>query len=297
MNQDAGTNEANQKASPTIEVAAGSGVCFGVQRAIRLAEEALGGGEPVYCLGPLIHNPQEMQRLGKRGFRVIESLDEAGAAGILLVRSHGLGPDVVEQARARGLRIVDATCPLVRRVQTLAVELVEQGYRVIVAGEAAHPEVRAILGHAPGASVVGSVEDLAALDLGGRVALVAQTTFSPDRFQEMAAAMMGRDLPEVRVVDTICAATVDRQRAAAQLAERVDVMIVLGGRNSANTNRLAERCRAHGVETYHLEHAGEVRAEHLRGRRRVGIAAGASTPHWIIEATLERIRDLQSRKQ
>jgi 4-hydroxy-3-methylbut-2-enyl diphosphate reductase len=238
-----------------------------------------------------------MERLGKRGFCVIESLDEAGAAGVLLVRSHGLRPDVVEQARARGLGIVDATCPLVRRVQTLAVELAEQGYRVIVAGEAAHPEVRAILGHVPGASVVGSAEDLAALDLGGRVALVAQTTFSPDRFQEMAAAMMGRDLPEVRVVDTICAATVDRQRAAAQLAERVDVMIVLGGRNSANTNRLAERCRAHGVETYHLEHAGEVRAEHLRGRRRVGIAAGASTPHWIIEATLERIRDLQSRKQ
>ncbi len=282
---------------PTIEVAAGSGVCFGVQRALRLAEEALVRGEPVYCLGPLIHNPQEMQRLSKRGFCVIESLDEAGAAGILLVRSHGLGPDVVEQARARGLEIVDATCPLVRRVQTLAVELAEQGCRVVVAGEAAHPEVRAILGHAPSASVVGSVEDLAALDLGGRVALVAQTTFSPDRFQEMAAAMMGRDLPEVRVVDTICAATVDHQRAAAQLAERVDVMIVLGGRNSANTNRLAELCRAHGVETYHLEHAGEVRAEHLRGRRRVGIAAGASTPHWIIEATLERIRNLQSRKQ
>jgi len=297
MNQDAGTNEANPKASPTIEVAAGSGVCFGVQRALRLAEEALGRGEPVYCLGPLIHNPQEMERLGKQGFRVIESLQEAGAAGILLVRSHGLGPDVVEQAQARGLEIVDATCPLVRRVQTLAVELAEQGYRVIVAGEAAHPEVRAILGHAPGASVVGSVEDLAALDLGGRVALVAQTTFSPDRFQEMAAAMMDRNLLEVRVVDTICAATVDCQRAAAQLAERVDVMIVLGGRNSANTNRLAERCRAHGVETYHLEHAGEVRPEHLRGRRRVGIAAGASTPHWIIEATLERIRDLQSRKQ
>ena len=288
---------ASASGGPTIEVAAGSGVCFGVQRALRLAEEALGGGEPVYCLGPLIHNPQEMQRLSKRGFRVIESLDEAGAGGILLVRSHGLGPDVVEQARARGLRIVDATCPLVRRVQTLAVELAEQGYRVVVAGEAAHPEVRAILGHAPSASVVGSAEDMAALDLGGRVALVAQTTFSPDRFQVMATAMMGRNLPEVHVVDTICAATVDRQRAAAQLAERVDVLIVLGGRNSANTNRLAERCRAHGVETYHLEHAGEVRAEHLRGRRRVGIAAGASTPHWVIEATLERIRDLQSRKQ
>jgi len=281
---------------PTIEVAEGSGVCFGVQRALRLAEEALGRGEPVYCLGPLIHNPQEMERLGKQGFRVIESLDEAAPPGILLVRSHGLGPDVVEQGRARGLEIVDATCPLVRRVQKIAVELAEQGYRVIVAGEDAHPEVRAILGHAPSASVVGSVEDLAALDLGGRVALVAQTTFSPDRFQEMAAAMMGRDLLEVRVVDTICAATVDRQRAAAQLAERVDVMIVLGGRNSANTNRLAERCRAHGVETYHLEHASEVRPEHLRGRRRVGIAAGASTPHWIIEVALGRIRDLQSRK-
>jgi len=167
---------------------------------------------------------------------------------------------------------------------------------VVVAGEAAHPEVRAILGHAPGASVVGSVEDLKALDLGGRVALVAQTTFSPERFQEMAAAMTGLDMPEVRVVDTICAATVERQRATALLAERVDVMFVVGGRNSANTNRLAELCRARGVPTHQVEHAGEVRPEHLRGRRRVGIVAGASTPHWIIEVALGRIRDLQSRK-
>jgi 4-hydroxy-3-methylbut-2-enyl diphosphate reductase len=129
------------------------------------------------------------------------------------------------------------------------------------------------------------------------VALVAQTTFSPERFREMAAALIGRDLPEVRVVNTICAATVERQRATALLAERVDVMFVVGGRNSANTNRLAELCRARGVPTHHVEHADEVRPEHLRGRRRVGIAAGASTPHWIIEAALERIRGLQSRKQ
>jgi 4-hydroxy-3-methylbut-2-enyl diphosphate reductase len=141
---------------PTVEVAAGSGVCFGVQRALRLAEEALARREPVYCLGPLIHNPQEMERLEAEGFRVIRSLEEsesegvpASPRGVLLVRSHGLGPEVVEEARRRGMQIVDATCPLVRRVQTLAVDLAREGYQVVVAGEAAHPEVRAILGHAP----------------------------------------------------------------------------------------------------------------------------------------------------
>ena len=281
-------------AGPTVEVAAGSGVCFGVQRALRLAEEALAHRQAVWCLGPLIHNPQEMERLEANGFRVIESLQEAEGGGVLLIRSHGLGPDVVEEARRRGMRIVDATCPLVRRVQTLAVELARKGYQVVVAGEAAHPEVRAILGHSPTAKVVGDAEELRALDLAGRVALVAQTTFSPERFREMAAAMVSRDLAEVRVIHTICAATVERQRAAALLAERVDVMFVVGGRNSANTNRLVELCRGRGVATHHVEHAGEVTAEHLRGHRRAGLVAGASTPQWIIEAICGRIKALQS---
>jgi len=277
---------------PTIEVAAGSGVCFGVRRAIRLATEALAESQTVYCLGSLIHNPQEMARLAEKGLCVIESLDEAAEGGILLIRSHGLQPSVVEEAQRRGLAIVDATCPLVRRVQTLAVELADNGYQVVVAGEAAHPEVRAILGHAPTAEVVGSAEEVHSIALEGPVALAAQTTFSPVRFHKMAEALVRRDLPDVRIVNTICTATVECQRAAAELADRVDVMFVLGGRNSANTNRLAESCAGRGVETHHLEHAGEVKREHLCGGRRIGIAAGASTPHWIIEAVCERIREV-----
>lgn len=277
-----------------IEVAEGSGVCFGVRRALELAEKALGQCQPVYCLGPLIHNPQEVARLAAKGFRVIESLDEAGQNGTLLIRSHGLQPGVVAEARRRGMRIIDATCPLVRRVQTLAVELQDVGYRVIVAGDAAHPEVRAIQGHAPAAAVVGDTETVRRLKLGGRVAMVAQTTFSPEEFRRMAAELVERDLQEVRVISTICAATVARQRAALALADRVDVMFVIGGRNSANTNRLTDLCASRAVTTYHVEEAGEVTAEHLRGRRRVGVVAGASTPHWVIEAVCERIRALQS---
>jgi 4-hydroxy-3-methylbut-2-enyl diphosphate reductase len=268
-------------------------VCFGVRRALNLAEEALSGGRAVYCLGPLIHNPQEMARLGEKGFRVIESLDEAGEGGVLLIRSHGLVPQIVAEARSRGLDIVDATCPLVHRVQALAAELCEEGYAVVVAGDAAHPEVRAILGHAPEAVVVGEPAGIEALGVDGKTALVAQTTFSPQRFREMAVALAGRGLPEVRIVDTICAATVERQRSAADLAKRVDVMFVLGGRNSANTKRLAELCAECGVPTHHVEHAGEVTAEMLAGRR-VGVTAGASTPHWIVEAVCERIKGLQS---
>lgn len=287
MAEDAG------QAGPTIEVAEGSGVCFGVRRALALAEEALSSGEAVYCLGPLIHNPQEMGRLTEKGFRVIESLDEAVAPGVLLIRSHGLQPSVVAESERRGFRTMDATCPLVHRVQTLAVDLSEAGYTVIVAGDAAHPEVRAIQGHVPKARVVGEVAGVRRLGPRGRVALVAQTTFSPGRFREMAAELVGHDLPEVRVVNTICAATVERQRAAAALAERVDVMFVLGGRNSANTNRLTELCAGRGVTTYHVEHAGEVTAGQVRGHPRVGVAAGASTPQWVIEAVCERIKGLQ----
>ena len=206
----------NQDATPaTLEIAEGSGVCFGVRRALELAEKALRDGSPVYCLGPLIHNPQEVARLAGKGFRVVESLDEVTGGGTLLIRSHGLQPAVVSEARKRGLRIIDATCPLVRRVQTLAIELQDAGYQVVVAGDAAHPEVRAIQGHAPAALVVGDIEGVRRLVLSGRVALVAQTTFSPQDFRRMAAELVGRDLQEVRVVNTICVATVERQRAAA----------------------------------------------------------------------------------
>jgi 4-hydroxy-3-methylbut-2-enyl diphosphate reductase len=288
------SRDSSEAGAPTIEVAAGSGVCFGVRRALELAEKALAGGEPVYCLGPLIHNPQEVARLAAKGFRVIDSLDEVGQHGTLLIRSHGLQPAILAEARRRGMKIIDATCPLVRRVHTLAAELVDAGYRVVVAGDAAHPEVRAIQGHAPSAVVVGDLEAVGRLDLSGLVALVAQTTFSPEEFRQMAAELMGRDLQEVRVVNTICVATVDRQRAAAELAGRVDVMFVIGGRNSANTNRLADLCASRGVATYHVEQAGEVKAKHLRGRRRVGVVAGASTPQWIIDAVCTRIKALQS---
>ncbi len=281
---------------PTIEVAEGAGVCFGVRRALELAEQALDEGRSVCCLGPLIHNPQEMARLGEQGFRVIGALEEAEAGGVLLIRSHGLAPGVVERGETRGLETVDATCPLVRRVQTLAAQLSAEGFEVVVAGDVAHPEVVAIQGHAPLARVVSSEAEARQLELkAGKAALVAQTTFSPHEFREMAGELARRPLGELRILSTICQATVQRQRAAAELADRVDVMFVIGGRNSANTNRLADLCAGRGVATHHVEHAGEVEAAHLEGRPRVGVAAGASTPQWVIEAVCTRIRGLQGR--
>jgi len=287
-------SETGGTAARTIEVAEGAGVCFGVKRALRLAEEALSAGTPVCSLGPLIHNPQEVGRLVESGFQVVESLDEAPEGATVLVRSHGVSPDVVAEAKRRGHQIIDATCPLVRRVQTLATTLEREGYQVIVAGDAPHPEVRAIRGHAPSAVVVSDPSAVAEMDAADRVALVAQTTFSPEVFREMAATLVRCGLGEVRVIRTICTATVARQRSAAELAERVDLMIVIGGRNSANTNRLAERCAAHGVPTYHVEVADEVEPAWLAGRPRVGVTAGASTPQWIIDAVCQRIRRLQS---
>jgi 4-hydroxy-3-methylbut-2-enyl diphosphate reductase len=281
---------------PAIEVAARSGVCFGVRRALALSAEALAGGRTVYSLGPVIHNPQEMARLQAKGLAVVESLQDARPGGILLVRSHGLAPGPLEEARERGLDVVDATCPLVRRVQTLAMDLAAEAYEVLVAGDAAHPEVRAILGHAPQARVVATPQEARGLGLKGKVALVAQTTFSPEQFRRLARDLAGRDLAELRVLTTICQATVERQRAAADLAGRVDVMFIIGGRNSANTRRLAGRCAGRRAAVRHVETPQEVRPQDVRGRRRVGVAAGASTPPWVIEAVCGRIRELLQAK-
>ncbi|AEB07019.1 hydroxymethylbutenyl pyrophosphate reductase [Coriobacterium glomerans PW2] len=261
-----------------IEIAAHAGACYGVERALAMARAAARDAEgPVRTLGPLIHNPLVVDELAREGVSVAQSVSTADA-GTLILRTHGVVPRLVEQARAQGLHVLDATCPYVKRAHAAARRLVRQGFQLLVVGEAGHPEVEGILGAAgDGARVVSRLADLDGIDLAERIGVVVQTTQTIERLQQITDALLAR-AREVCVVNTICAATTDRQRAARALAEREDVMIVIGGKNSGNTRRLAEISAASCPKTHHIEDVAELESSWFYGARLVGITAGASTP-------------------
>ena len=268
------------------------GFCFGVRRAIDLARQHCGTTQPISSLGPLIHNPQVIERLEQDGLTVIDSVEDL-TSGVVVIRSHGAPSSVVEEIRTRGLEVIDATCPLVKRVQQRAASLAQDGYAVVIVGDPEHPEVRAILEDVSEAMVVDE-EPPATLATAKRIGVIAQTTQTPESFRHVVSGLLDFDFEELRVYNTICLATVHRQRAALDVARSgaIDVMFVLGGRNSANTGRLAQLCQGSGVPTYHLETVRELTPEMTAGKRTAGVTAGASTPDWIIEAF---VAELESR--
>lgn len=271
-----------------IRVAREAGACYGVERALRMVEEAADGASGrVRTLGPLIHNPRVVSDLAARGVDAVGSPEEA-EGDVLLLRTHGTAPE--EEARARELcsDVLDATCPFVKKVHQAAERLHSEGYRVVVVGEAGHPEVEATLPHAPGAVVVGSTEEVAALPRARKVGVVVQTTARRALLAEVVSALLGR-ADEVRVINTICEATAGHQAAAEELAREADVMVVIGGRISANTTRLAEISLASCPRTHHVEGADELDPAWFEGAGVVGITAGASTPASQIEAVRSAI--------
>lgn len=274
-----------------IEVARHAGVCYGVERALKLAEEAARSGRPVRTLGPLIHNPQAVAALREQGVEVAACLDDADD-GTLVIRTHGVDPDIITQAREKGLDVVDATCPFVSTAHTSAEELVGGGYAVVIVGEALHPEVEGIMAHAGGtAIIVEGADDLPAKLPSRKVGVVVQTTQSLARLNEVVSALLPR-ASELRVFNTICSATAKRQEAAEDLARSVDVMVVVGGHNSGNTNRLAEICRAANERTHHVETAEELDASWLVGAASVGVTAGASTPDEQVAGVIAAIEGM-----
>lgn len=270
-----------------------AGFCFGVQRAINTAFKAAGEGR-VFCLGPLIHNPQEVARLREAGVETVDDFTALRPGDSLIIRSHGVPPNVLVQAREQGLHVVDLTCPFVAKAQQHAELLKREGYQVVVVGEPRHPEVQSILGYAgESAVVVETPGEIAGLQLQARLGVVAQTTQSYGNFSEIVLGLL-RLSKELKVFNTICSSTKERQEAARILASRVDVMIVVGGRNSANTTRLVSLCRESGKPTHHVEVVEEIQAQWLEGVRSVGVTAGASTPGWVIEAVVNRLRNSDS---
>jgi 4-hydroxy-3-methylbut-2-enyl diphosphate reductase len=271
------------------------GFCYGVRRAVDMATTAARKASSViFTLGPLIHNPQMIERLQGQGVEVLDSLDSVDAhnPATVLIRSHGVGPNVYEQAARLTVNLLDATCPHVKLAQSAAKKYADQGVQVVVAGERTHPEVKSILEWAgPNAVAVETAMDIADVPFGAKVGLVSQTTLEREVFDGIVTALRQRDI-ELDVSPTICRATEDRQTSAIKLAEQVEVMLVVGGHNSANTRHLAEVCRKSGAKTYHIETAAELVPKWFLHANKVGITAGASTPDWIIEEVRQRMENM-----
>ncbi len=287
-----------------IKRAKSAGFCFGVERIVRMAEDLVGSpDDPVYCLGELIHNPQEVERIRSQGMIFITNPDQLpplapGQRGRVLIRAHGVAPPTKEAIRAHGYEIADGTCPLVTIPHQFARQLVQDGYRLVIMGHREHPEIQGILGEVADLNarvdvVTGPEEiDKLALKAGDRVGLISQTTHPYERFAQLISAVLEQTL-EVRAYNTICQATFDRQEATLALAQQVDLLIVVGGRQSSNTNRLAEIASRY-TECYHVEDASELQGGWFRDKKQIGIAAGASTPERSIREVEAKIRSIVS---
>lgn len=281
-----------------VILADAAGFCFGVKRALSLTNQVLSEIDPaipVYTLGPLIHNPQVVAQLEAKGVQVLERPGDA-SSGAVIVRSHGVAPKVLEELQELSCDVVDATCPFVQRAMRWAEQLSDEGYQVIVVGDRLHPEVQAILGYAgETAQVVSDPQEIRELPIASRVGVIAQTTQSVQNFKACVDELVGK-VEDLKTFDTICTATEQRQKSARELAAKVDVMVVIGGRNSANTKRLAEICKEQGTATYHIETPDELQRQWFAGARRAGVTAGASTPDWLIEGVLTRMSEFSEEK-
>ena len=273
------------------------GFCFGVRRAVEMMEHEAEAGRPVASLGSVVHNPQVVGRLRERGVNVVASLD-AVPNGRVAITAHGVGPQVLEQAETLGLEVVDTTCPIVTRAQQWARRLLEDGFAVIVYGDPNHKEVRGILGWAQGKAI--TLQDESEIDqlpeqMSSKVGVLAQTTHTEARFASFVNRLMQQRLhkiSELRVINTLCNATTGQQAAAIELAREVDVMVVVGGRESANTRHLAEVCSDLGVPTHHIEAAAELEPAWFAGHLVAGVTAGASTPDFVVDEVVQALETL-----
>jgi 4-hydroxy-3-methylbut-2-enyl diphosphate reductase len=280
---------------PGIEKASKTGFCFGVRRAINLLEKVARERGRIETLGAVVHNQQVLQKLAEIGVRVVNNTDDI-KGDIVVTSSHGVSPDLEERIRARHIDIISTTCPFVRRAQVAARRLAESGFFVIVYGDVDHPEVKGILGWAKGQGIATTDEKVvAALDpLPRRLGILSQTTQVPAHFAGFAKKIIDLALnkdSEIRIIDTICHDIRERQSAALELAHRADLMLVVGGRSSANTKRLAELC-SQITETHLIETASEIKPAWTKGKKLIGVTAGASTAEETVEEVMGRLEKI-----
>ena len=262
-----------------VTVAKSAGFCFGVKRAVDTVYREIESGEkPVYTFGPIVHNEQVVEDLENRGVQVIHSEDELEglSGGTVVIRAHGVSRDVCEKIEARGMKIVDATCPFVKKIHRIVDEEGRKGRHVVIIGSADHPEVQGIMGWAP--------------ENGKPISIVAQTTFNYNKFKDLVEIFLKKSYDST-VLKTICNATEERQTEARAIARKVDAMFVVGGRHSSNTQKLYEICKEECKNTYFIETLVDLESKPFQSFGRVGITAGASTPNNIIEEVQKYVRN------
>ena len=284
-----------------VTVAKSAGFCFGVKRAVDTVYREIESGEkPVYTFGPIIHNEQVVEDLENRGVQVIHSEDELEglSGGTVVIRSHGVSRDVCEKIEARGMKIVDATCPFVKKIHRIVDEEGRKGRHVVIIGSADHPEVQGIMGWARGpVTVMHTAEEAESFvpENGKPISIVAQTTFNYNKFKELVEILCKKRydnsvLNMGDILNTICNATEERQKEAQNIAGEVDTMLVIGGRHSSNTQKLFEICKEECGNTYYIQTPVDLDSEMFQCSSYVGITAGASTPNKIIEEVQEHVR-------
>jgi len=282
-----------------VEKTEETGFCFGVKRSMRIVEEAVAEYGRIETLGPLVHNRRVVDGLKAKGVGVVTSPEEVSGQ-VVVICSHGVPPSVAHELTARGLKVIDSTCPNVRRAQQAARDFSKAGFGVIVFGDPDHPEVKGILGWAEGKGLaVSDGRDIAGLNgLPKRVGLISQTTRNPGRLAEFVNRFVTDSMPrleELRVVNTLCNVTQIRQAEAIELARKVDLMIVVGDRSSANTRELARVCSSAGTPTHHVEGAVEIQEEWLGDRLLVGVTTGTSIPDEVTQEVMDRLERVPSK--
>lgn len=279
---------------PQVIVAQPTGFCFGVERAIRLVKKGLARWGRVFTYGELVHNPlvvRELKSLGVKELKSLRRLNEV-RNGALVIRAHGCPPAVIEECQRHQINVIDATCPYVRRVQNVARKLTEEGYQVVVVGEKNHPEVKAILAAAGKTAQIYPPHGGREIEDGRRkLGVVAQTTIDQNSFKEKVAKLLNFCYTELRVFNTVCAEVVARQEAATRIAKRVGAVVVVGGKNSANTRRLVKIVRRSGKPVVHITEAKDLDIRRWRQYKKVGIVAGASTPAETVEEIAQILKN------
>lgn len=276
-----------------IKVAKNIGFCSGVRRAIDIVEGLLSRHKGnIYCLGPIIHNPQVLARLEARNLKLVYSLDKVKPHSYIILPSHGTSQDILNTAKRKHLKIIDVTCPYVSSVQKVCQRLYKEGYQVIIVGDREHPEVKALLSLAPGARLVNQEAEVEKLKTDSKIGIISQTTQRKEEFLKIVSAFFKHKFlaKELRVFDTICLDTAKRQEEIKRLAKRVGVLLVIGSKTSANTKRLYNSGRKINPRTFLIETTKDLNGKIIDNRKKIGIISGASTPDWLVKEVIKTIK-------